>query len=193
MSFQQGLSGLNAASKNLDVIGNNVANASTWVSSRASAVCRPLRQFAVRFGRLAGGDWCEGGAGDPEFTQGNITSTNNPLDVAINGGGFSAWITVAKLPISATASSSSTKWVLSSTDRSKLTGYTAMPAGCCRPGQQRLEHQHRRSATHITTEVNAVLNLDSGSRSFRRFRRSILPTRPPSPIQPRLRCMTAWQ
>ena len=26
MSFQQGLSGLNAASKNLDVIGNNIAN-----------------------------------------------------------------------------------------------------------------------------------------------------------------------
>ena len=29
MSFQQGLSGLNAASKNLEVIGNNVATPST--------------------------------------------------------------------------------------------------------------------------------------------------------------------
>ena len=29
MSFQQGLSGLNVMSKNLDVIGNNIANAST--------------------------------------------------------------------------------------------------------------------------------------------------------------------
>ena len=29
MSFQQGLSGLNSASKNLDVIGNNVANSNT--------------------------------------------------------------------------------------------------------------------------------------------------------------------
>ena len=29
MGFQTGLSGLNAASKNLDVIGNNVANSST--------------------------------------------------------------------------------------------------------------------------------------------------------------------
>ncbi|HEU0201174.1 MAG TPA: flagellar basal body protein, partial [Burkholderiaceae bacterium] len=29
MSFQQGLSGLNVAAKNLDAIGNNVANAST--------------------------------------------------------------------------------------------------------------------------------------------------------------------
>ena len=30
MSFQQGLSGLNAASKNLDVIGNNIANSGTY-------------------------------------------------------------------------------------------------------------------------------------------------------------------
>jgi len=29
MSFQQGLSGLAAAAQNLDVIGNNVANANT--------------------------------------------------------------------------------------------------------------------------------------------------------------------
>jgi len=29
MAFQQGLSGLNSASKNLDVISNNVANATT--------------------------------------------------------------------------------------------------------------------------------------------------------------------
>ncbi len=37
MAFQQGLSGLNAASRNLDVIGNNIANANTVVmkSSRA--------------------------------------------------------------------------------------------------------------------------------------------------------------
>ena len=37
MSFQQGLSGLNATSKNLEVIGNNIANANTYgnKSSRA--------------------------------------------------------------------------------------------------------------------------------------------------------------
>ena len=37
MSFQQGLSGLNAASRNLDVIGHNIANANTvgMKSSRA--------------------------------------------------------------------------------------------------------------------------------------------------------------
>jgi len=37
MSFQQGLSGLNATAKSLEVIGNNIANASTYgfKSSRA--------------------------------------------------------------------------------------------------------------------------------------------------------------
>ena len=39
MGFQQGLSGLNATSKNLEVIGNNVANA-TCNSSRASGAPR---------------------------------------------------------------------------------------------------------------------------------------------------------
>ena len=37
MAFQHGLSGLNAASKNLDVIGHNIANAKTtgFKASRA--------------------------------------------------------------------------------------------------------------------------------------------------------------
>ena len=34
MGFQQGLSGLNAASKNLDVIGHNIANSGTVASRR---------------------------------------------------------------------------------------------------------------------------------------------------------------
>ena len=32
MSFQQGLSGLNATSKNLEIIGNNIANSNTFGS-----------------------------------------------------------------------------------------------------------------------------------------------------------------
>jgi len=36
MSFQQGLSGLDAAAASLDVIGNNVANASTVGFKRAN-------------------------------------------------------------------------------------------------------------------------------------------------------------
>ena len=37
MGFQQGLSGLNATSKNLEVIGNNIANANTFGAKASRA------------------------------------------------------------------------------------------------------------------------------------------------------------
>ena len=37
MSFQQGISGLSASSKTLEVIGNNIANANTFGSKAARA------------------------------------------------------------------------------------------------------------------------------------------------------------
>ena len=89
MAFQQGLSGLNAASKNIEVIGNNVANAST-VGFKQSRT-----EFAdVYANSLGGGNASKIGIGTKiaaitqQFTQGNISNTNNPLDVAINGNGF---------------------------------------------------------------------------------------------------------
>jgi flagellar hook protein FlgE len=89
MGFQQGLSGLNAAAKSLDAIGNNVANAST-VGFKQSQV-----QFAdVYANSLAGSGSGQIGIGvsvatvAQQFTQGNITSTSNTLDMAISGNGF---------------------------------------------------------------------------------------------------------
>jgi flagellar hook protein FlgE len=89
MAFQQGLSGLNVSAKALDAIGNNIANATT-VGFKSSQV-----QFAdVYAAALTGGGGGQIGIGASAptisqlFTQGNITTTNNPLDLAINGGGF---------------------------------------------------------------------------------------------------------
>ena len=89
MAFQQGLSGLNSASKNLDVISNNVANATTVGFKGSRAL------FADVFANsLSGAGAGQVGIGSKvaavsqEFGQGNVTSTNNPLDVAINGNGF---------------------------------------------------------------------------------------------------------
>lgn len=89
MSFQQGLSGLNVTSKSLDAIGNNIANSGT--SGFKAAAARFSDVFAAS---LSGGGASQIGIGSnlanvfQQFTQGNITSTNNPLDLAINGGGF---------------------------------------------------------------------------------------------------------
>jgi flagellar hook protein FlgE len=88
MSFQQGLSGLNASARNLDVIGNNVANANT-VGFKASSA-----HFADVYANSLGSAGGAIGIGTTVaaivqgFQQGNITSTSNPLDLAINGEGF---------------------------------------------------------------------------------------------------------
>ncbi|MES2072912.1 MAG: flagellar hook protein FlgE [Pseudomonadota bacterium] len=89
MGFGQGLSGLNAASKQLDVIGNNIANAQTVGFKAAQA------QFAdVYANSLSGSGAGQVGIGvkvaaiAQQFTQGNITATQNPLDIAISGAGF---------------------------------------------------------------------------------------------------------
>lgn len=89
MSFQQGLSGLNTSSTNLDVIGNNIANVNTVGFKQSQA------QFTDVFANsLSGSGSSQVGIGAKvatiaqTFSQGNITQTNNPLDIAINGQGF---------------------------------------------------------------------------------------------------------
>jgi flagellar hook protein FlgE len=89
MGFQYGLSGMNAASKNLDVIGNNIANANTtgFKSSRT--------EFTQMFGSALGsssntvsGQGVSVGAISQQFLQGNVSATGNARDVAMNGNGF---------------------------------------------------------------------------------------------------------
>jgi flagellar hook protein FlgE len=89
MSFQTGLSGLNAASQQLDVIGNNIANSATVGFKESRAL------FSDVFANSLGGSGSNSvGIGvkvaaiDQEFTQGAISASNNPLDIAINGKGF---------------------------------------------------------------------------------------------------------
>jgi flagellar hook protein FlgE len=90
MGFQQGLSGLNSSSKALDVVGNNVSNSGTVGFKGARAEFADI--YAASLSGAGGGN--QVGIGDrinsvaQQFSQGNITSTNNALDVAINGNGF---------------------------------------------------------------------------------------------------------
>ncbi len=84
MSFQIALSGLNAASTDLQVTSNNVANANTigFKSSRA--------EFADVFSGDAVGIGNGVRLADvrQEFTQGNVEITSRQLDLAISGNGF---------------------------------------------------------------------------------------------------------
>ena len=89
MSFQQGLSGLGGASKALDTICNNIANSRT-----AGFKCASARFSDVFAASLAGGGGRQIGVGVglsavfQSFTQGNISTSGTPLDLAINGQGM---------------------------------------------------------------------------------------------------------
>jgi flagellar hook protein FlgE len=84
MSFQIALSGLNAASTDLQVTSNNIANANTtaFKSSRA--------EFADVFsGDAIGiGNGVRLAAVRQKFTQGNVDITERQLDLAVSGNGF---------------------------------------------------------------------------------------------------------
>jgi len=91
MSFQQGLSGLNAASKNLEVIGNNVANSNTYGEKSSRTEFADMYANAMTGSSANNTDAGIGvqvAAVSQQFNQGNITPTGNPLDLAINGNGF---------------------------------------------------------------------------------------------------------
>ncbi len=89
MTFAIALSGLNAASTELEVTANNIANVSTtgFKESRAEfaevfavgtqSVSSNVSGSGVRTSRIA-----------QQFTQGNVDFTNNALDLAIGGEGF---------------------------------------------------------------------------------------------------------
>ncbi len=89
MSFQTGLSGLNASSRNLDVIGHNIANANT-TGMKASRI-EFAELYASSLGAAGGsnaGIGVQVATVSQLFTQGNIKVTGNQLDLAINGSGF---------------------------------------------------------------------------------------------------------
>ncbi|NNM81376.1 MAG: flagellar hook protein FlgE [Burkholderiales bacterium] len=93
MGFQQALSGLNAADQNMQVIGNNVANSNTAGFKSSTAQFADLYASSLAGGSV-GGSGTQIGIGtsvssvSENFTQGNLATTNNPLDLAINGAGF---------------------------------------------------------------------------------------------------------
>ncbi|MBK7168657.1 MAG: flagellar hook protein FlgE [Gammaproteobacteria bacterium] len=89
MSFNTGLSGLRAATADLNVTGNNIANASTV----------GFKQSRAEFGDVYAASLSESGSRTigagvllqkvaQQHTQGNISFTQRQLDLAINGRGF---------------------------------------------------------------------------------------------------------
>jgi len=167
MAFQQGLSGLNASSKALDVISNNVSNA-TNVGFKLSGTQFTDVYAAALNGASAGlqiGIGTQIGQVSQVFNQGNITPTNNPLDVAINGAGFFRMDNNGAVAYTRNGQFQVDKnGYIVNTQGYQLTGYPASATGTILPASP--------SAIYIdtadlmpaqTTEIAMGLNLDSRS------------------------------
>lgn len=89
MGFYHGLSGLNAASKNLDVIGHNIANSNTVGFKHSRAEFNEMVASAMGASSSTNtGIGVSVAAVSQQFTQGVTTPSPNGLDMAINGDGF---------------------------------------------------------------------------------------------------------
>ncbi|MFY9509759.1 MAG: flagellar hook protein FlgE [Rubrivivax sp.] len=167
MSFQQGLSGLNATSKNLDVIGNNIANANTYGAKIARAEFGDMYATALNgAGTNNIGIGVNVAAVAQQFTQGNITTTGNAMDLSINGAGFFQ-VTDGLSP---TQYSRNGQFKVDREGRIvnnqglQLMGYPADGTGTIQPGLARpLQLPTAGIAPNQTTEMEIELNLDSRS------------------------------
>ena len=164
MSFQQGLSGLNASSKNLEVIGNNVANANTVGAKSSRAEFADMYASALNgAGTTTIGIGVNLAAVTQQFTQGNITTTENPLDLAINGNGFFEVTNGIQTLYTRNGQFQANKdgYIVNSAGL-QLMGYPANDQGVIQPGAARaLQLPTGGVDPNETTEVNIEMNLDS--------------------------------
>jgi len=89
MSLRTGITGLNAAQKNLEAIGNNIANSATtgFKSSRTEfSDVFPRGQFGSATSTI--GQGVKVAQVRQNFTQGSIAFTDRNLDLAVSGKGF---------------------------------------------------------------------------------------------------------
>jgi len=80
------ITGLKANNLAMDVIGNNVANINTWGFKAQRYSFADIMGASVGNLRIGGGTKLSNVI--PNFTQGSILNTGNPLDMAIDGNGF---------------------------------------------------------------------------------------------------------
>lgn len=165
MSFQQGLSGLNAATKSLDAIGNNVANSGTVGFKMSQAQFSDMYQAS-----LTGAGAAQIGTGVKlagvvqQFTQGNVTVTGSAMDMAINGRGFFRTVDQnGTIAYSRNGQFQVDKdgFVVSNSGH-KLTGYVPNAAGVILQGQpQPIQISAADMLPKQTTAITAGTNLDA--------------------------------
>ena len=165
MSFQQGLSGLNASSKNLEIIGNNIANANTFGAKTSRAEFSDVYAAALNgAGSNSVGIGTSMAAVAQQFTQGAITTSDNPMDLAINGAGFFQ-ITDGKSPVQYSRNGQfkvDRDGFIVNAFGKQLMGYAADGLGVIQPGQAvSLQLPTGGVSPKPTARMDIEMNLDS--------------------------------
>ena len=166
-SFSIALSGLTAASSDLDVTANNVANADTvgFKGSRAE-FADVFAAGAVNLNTSAVGEGVRLASTAQQFTQGNISTTSSNLDLAISGDGFFT----LKDPTNGTVYTRNGEFsedkngnVVTATGQA-LQVYPPTTTGSFNTGAlEDLNLQTAQSAPAVTTSGTAILNLPADS------------------------------
>ncbi|OWK48062.1 Flagellar hook protein FlgE [Pseudomonas oleovorans subsp. oleovorans] len=164
MSFNIGLSGLRAATKDLNVTGNNIANAGTAGFKQSRAEFSDVYAASVLgTGKNPQGSGVLLSNISQLFNQGNVNYTQNALDLAINGNGF--------FQVSNNGALSYTRAGYFGTDRNgfivdnfgyNLQGYTVDANGNLQTGVVgNLQIQTASQQPKATTQVAQLFNLNS--------------------------------
>jgi flagellar hook protein FlgE len=165
MSFQQGLSGLNATAKSLEVIGNNIANASTYGFKSARAEFADVYAAALNgAGTNAIGIGVNRASVSQQFTQGNILTTENPMDLSINGAGFFQ-VTDGNSPVVFSRNGQfkiDRDGFIVNNQLQKLLGYPASANGVIQPGAASpIQLPTSGINPQVTSQIDMEFNLDS--------------------------------
>jgi len=156
MSFSQALSGLNAASTTLDVIGNNIANSQTVGFKSARTI------FADVFAGAQAGLGTRVVAVQQRFDTGMLESSGRSLDLAISGEGFFRLVQNDEVVYSRNGQFTvNADGYLVNAQGARLTGY---PAGVGTGGNPDfLRVPTGALQAQATNAVDAALNLSSAS------------------------------
>ncbi|MCL1478701.1 MULTISPECIES: flagellar hook protein FlgE [unclassified Marinobacter] len=178
MAFNTGLSGLRAAAVDLDVTGNNIANASTvgFKSSRVQFGDLYANGF-LSSGNAPVGDGVRVQGVKQSFGQGNVSFTDNGLDLAIDGDGFFELNNGGEKRYSRAGQFGTDKdGFVVNNQNMRLQGYIADAAGNLSGRTGDLQIGSDNLAPQRTTDLRTDLNLDA--------REQVLTATPFDPLNP---------